>query len=950
MDGSGAPDEFKTRVIPQQAKQPVAPSAPSSPFSSHEDAGNLLSMYSIRGKIGSGGMGVVYIAVDRRLGRYVAIKRLNPGLRDELSVRRRFLHEAKAAAALNNVHIAHIYSIGEDEDGPFIVMEYVESSLPKTDLNGPCPPQTLEHYVEQNGPFKLDDALMLMLKIGHAMEAAHAAGVIHRDLKASNILMDAAGEPKIVDFGLARLTRPDIASNLTVVGEKFISLGYGAPEQESDATLSDERADVYGLGALLYFALTGKNPRFFREEDLPSSVRPVICKALAMDRDERYQTVVGFDAALTMLLSEAKTERPTVKTTWRCKWCDTINPLTTRFCGECGWDGREQCRECGADQHVGIQFCGVCGANARDYESAAMVLRKIRNAIESRQFEWAVNYAAQPMTFEPVGPNGRQMLDEIQALGATAQKRFQRRDTLRGIITAEMSSENYERAQRFIQEFRDLSSSNDAYSDELSSIPSLIQKRDLLRIHKAFAMQDWELGERLLHTMAEVDSEGLPERTRLLRALGKHARNVFLVRASCVILALFALYVLAMPMMVRLDVPGTRMLWTPAYEFSTAPAVGDLVGKYASLWGVDDLPAYFLADRAISDRPTSDVPESVPMTLSILQRNFKLQMRDADEGLATIEKEWGDEYVKALTELREQNRLAGYFDNWKVVDQELSRFQEAGTLREEGADIPGILVPAQEAFRGLRDKRRAEVFRRKVTVTRKYIDELDKNVRDLTKNGQMAEADRFNEVLKAIRSDNAYFEAERVLAEYDARHPEGAISNYAGLIGNSDHSEELQQPRSKYDESLKKADDELARGLAKWEEEYLNALIELKTQRQREGDFLGLQAAGAEMSRFELDRVIPAAAPPTESAYLDQMRDRFMNTRQEIEDNHAKMILGASTAYDRALADLASRHTKAGKIEAAAVAVAERRHVAMLPEVVAARTRIEAKQKAADAK
>lgn len=904
-------------------------------------------MYSIRGKIGSGGMGVVYIAVDRRLGRYVAIKRLNPELRDELSVRRRFLHEAKASAALNNVHIAHIYSIGEDCDGPYIVMEYVESALPKTDVNGPCPPQTLERYVAQNGVFQLDDALAFMLKIGHAMEAAHAAGVIHRDLKASNILMDGAGEPKIVDFGLARLTRPDIASNLTVAGEKFISLGYGAPEQESDATLSDERADVYGLGALLYFTLTGKNPRFFREEDLPSSVRPVICKALAMDRDERYQTVVGFDAALTMLLSEAKTERPTVKTTWRCKWCDTINPLTTRFCGECGWDGREQCRECGADQHVGIQFCGVCGANARDYESAAMVLRKIRNAVESRQFEWAVNYAAQPMTFEPVGPNGRQMLEEIQTLGATALKRFERRDTLRGIITAELSSENYERAQRFIQEFRDLSSSNDAYSDEMASIPSWVQTRDLLRVHKAFAMQDWTLGERLLHTMAEVDKEGLPERVRLLRVLHKHTRNVFLARAAGVVLAVFSVYMLAMPMMVRLAVPGTRMLWRPVYELSTTPKFGDVVGRYASLWGVEDLSAYFCADMTISDSPPAGVSEAVPMTLSVLQGDFKLQMRSSDEGLSAIEKAWGDEYVRALTELREQNRAAGYFDNWKVVDQELNRFNESGFMLDAGADIPGILLPAQEAFRGLRDKRRAEIFRKKVSVARKYIDELDKNVRELTKNGQMAAADRFNEVLKAIRADNKYLEAERVLAEYDAKNPEGAISNYAELIGNSDHSEELQQPRGKYDESRKKADDEVAAALSKWEGGYLSALLELRAQRQREGDFIGLQAAGAEISRFELERIIPNPAAITESQNLDQLRDRFLKARNEIEDNHANMISSAATVYDRSLADLASRHTKAGKIEAAAVAVAERRHVAMLPEVVAARERLEAKVNAA---
>ncbi len=943
---SGETDAFKTRLIPEQAKQPVAPVASSSPYFAPSGSVDLHAVYSIRGKIGSGGMGSVYLALDKRLGRYVAIKRLKAELRDEIAVRRRFLHEAKAAAALNNVHIVHIYSIGEDSDGPYIVMEYVESALPKTDLEGPCPPQTLEQYVAQNGPFKLDDALSLMLKIGHAMEAAHAGGVIHRDLKSSNILMDAAGEPKIVDFGLARLTRSDEVSDLTVQGDKFLSLGYGAPEQESDATLTDERADVYGLGALLYFTLTGKNPRYFREEDLPTSVRPLICKALATDRDMRYQTVASFDAALTALLVEAKTERPTVKTTWRCKWCDTINPLSTRFCGECGWDGREQCRECGEDQQVGTQFCGVCGANARDYESAFTLLRKIRNAIESRQYEWAVNYASQPMTFEPVGPTGRQMLEEIQSLGATARKRHRRREQLRAIIATEMAVENYERAQRFIQEFRELSSSQDAFSEELSSIPSKSQKRDLLRVHKAFMTQDWDLGERLMHTMATVDADGIPERARLLRVLGRHKRRVILAKGAGTASVITVLYLLFIPAVIRLDVPSAQIVGRPALLLSRVPTIGAALSGYASLWGVEDLQSYYVGGtNFVLPSLSLDLAKSLPPTLSLLQKDFTLQMKAVDNDLSAIEKEWGDDYVRALTELREQNRAAGNFEGWKIVDQELTRFSESRALLAESTKVPALLAPTQATFRALRAKRRAAIFRKQVAVTRAYIDDLVRNVSELTKNGKMSEAEFFSEILKSIQTDPDYLGAEATLAEYDSRNPEGAMSNYPGMMSEFNQSDVIFKPRSTYEETRQKARDDLSAAVEKWQTDYLKALEELSGQRQREGDFIGLQFASAEISRFELDRVIPESSPSSESVHLDHLREKFRKQRGVIDDNFASAVASSADEYDKALSELASRHTKAGEIEAAALAMSERRHLAMLPEVIESRERVAAKTK-----
>ena len=267
--------------------------------------GKLFDQYTIYSKIGNGGMGVVYLARDRQLGRFVAIKRLNRSAQSIPSLRQRFLQEARAVAALSHVHIVHIYALGEDEDGPFIVMEYIagpDDSSVRSDVQvgglvQPNSPLTLDQYVTKHGAFAADEAIELLMKIGRAVAYAHSNGVIHRDLKPSNILMDKSGEPKIVDFGLARLMHKD-ESKLTVPGEKLLSLGYGAPEQESDASVSDERADVYGLGALLYFVITGQNPRYFREQDVPVPLREVVVKALATDKEQRWPTASAFTEAL----------------------------------------------------------------------------------------------------------------------------------------------------------------------------------------------------------------------------------------------------------------------------------------------------------------------------------------------------------------------------------------------------------------------------------------------------------------------------------------------------------------------------------------------------------------------------------------------------------------------------------------------------------------------------
>ena len=136
--------------------------------------------YTILDKVGDGGMGIVYLAQDKKLGRYVAIKRLNRSSLSNPVLKERFFREAKSVAALNHIHIVHVYGLGEDSEGPYIVMEYVPGPPETSPDKTPHLPFTLADRVEHSGPLSQDDALGFLLKLCRAIEYAHNCGVIHR--------------------------------------------------------------------------------------------------------------------------------------------------------------------------------------------------------------------------------------------------------------------------------------------------------------------------------------------------------------------------------------------------------------------------------------------------------------------------------------------------------------------------------------------------------------------------------------------------------------------------------------------------------------------------------------------------------------------------------------------------------------------------------------------------
>jgi serine/threonine-protein kinase len=267
--------------------------------------------YLIRGVIGSGAMGVVYLAHDPAIDRPVALKtihrRLLESSDDEPSVAARFRVEAQAAGRLAHRNIVSVYQFGEDDDCAYIVMEYVAG-------------RNLRDYIQAPRKLQVPHVLCLMLQLLDGLHYAHERGIVHRDIKPANLLVADDGRLKITDFGIARTESSNLTRASVVVG----SPGYIAPEQYTDREV-DRRADVFSAGVLLYQMLSGTTPFAGTDEAIMYKIvyeahKPlseltknaalapfdaVLDRALAKDRAQRYPTALAMRTALQALADAA---------------------------------------------------------------------------------------------------------------------------------------------------------------------------------------------------------------------------------------------------------------------------------------------------------------------------------------------------------------------------------------------------------------------------------------------------------------------------------------------------------------------------------------------------------------------------------------------------------------------------------------------------------------------
>ena len=267
-----------------------------------------IGKYDVIDIIGRGGMGVVYQAKDPVLDRLVAIKMMNVDVHENADFLERFYREAKSTASLRHPNIVTVYDLGEYQNRPFLVMEYLEGN-------------SLESLLRTRRPMTVVEKINIIIEICQGLGYAHQRGVIHRDIKPANIMVSNDGSVKIVDFGIARLGD----NTLTRTGQVVGSLYYMPPEQLRDKPI-DSRADIYSTGVVLYQLLTyalpfegestgstlakivSDDPRPFSQfaVDYPSELEAVTLKALAKERDQRFATAEAFAAALVEVLDGFK--------------------------------------------------------------------------------------------------------------------------------------------------------------------------------------------------------------------------------------------------------------------------------------------------------------------------------------------------------------------------------------------------------------------------------------------------------------------------------------------------------------------------------------------------------------------------------------------------------------------------------------------------------------------
>src|SRR5438309_945267 len=230
-------------------------------------SGTKLGPYEIQSPLGAGGMGEVYRARDARLGRDVAIKVLPEALAKDADRLRRFEQEACTIAALNHPNILGIHDVGAHDGAPFLVSEFLEG-------------QTLREKLE-SGPLPVRLAIEYALGIAQGLAAAHEKGIVHRDLKPENVFITRDGRVKVLDFGLAKLLRPEeshdtvatLASPATLPGTVMGTVGYMSPEQVKGGA-SDARSDIFSFGAVLYEMLSGR--RAFKRDTAAETMTAIL--------------------------------------------------------------------------------------------------------------------------------------------------------------------------------------------------------------------------------------------------------------------------------------------------------------------------------------------------------------------------------------------------------------------------------------------------------------------------------------------------------------------------------------------------------------------------------------------------------------------------------------------------------------------------------------------------
>lgn len=271
--------------------------------------------YEIQGLLGKGAMGEVYEGRDPNLGRRVALKVLGRKHQESSEFKERFLREGRSLASMNHINVVQVYFIGEFEGRPYLAMEFLDGE----DIGG---------LIKKNGPLLPGDAAEVVRQASVGLLEAKRAGVVHRDVKPSNLVVTKAGEVKVTDFGLAKALQEDLS--ITATGVFVGTPDYLAPEQAMGEDV-DSSADVYALGCSLYHMCTGNPP--FRKGGSDDHYTAVVRRHLKAERPVLKMQIPGFDEPLSDMCRRMMSRRPDVRPTLE-ELIDGLPPIIGRIGGQ----------------------------------------------------------------------------------------------------------------------------------------------------------------------------------------------------------------------------------------------------------------------------------------------------------------------------------------------------------------------------------------------------------------------------------------------------------------------------------------------------------------------------------------------------------------------------------------------------------------------------------------
>lgn len=342
--------------------------------------GTSLGGYRVLSTLGQGGMARVYKAYQENLDREVAIKVLPPWYAADRSFVERFNLEARLVARLSHPNIVTVHDAGEQSGHLYIVMQLVSGGTLK---------QRLDQWHRQGRTLDTTEVVQVFSQLAEALSYAHEQGIIHRDIKPVNVLMDSSARPILSDFGIAKVLA-STQEGLTRPGAGVGTPEYMSPEQCQGGPI-DGRADIYALGVMLFEAMTGSTPfrgdnypalahsHIYEPAPRPSTLNPaihpgierIILTALMKQPPQRYQRASDMAEALrqtlTTNISASYPQQPAfprttvpVEAVYPCLYCGSPNRPQMRFCTRCGTP-MNQCNTCGTTNPASNRFCYKCG-------------------------------------------------------------------------------------------------------------------------------------------------------------------------------------------------------------------------------------------------------------------------------------------------------------------------------------------------------------------------------------------------------------------------------------------------------------------------------------------------------------------------------------------------------------------------------------------------------------